>query len=34
MNAFLVTPWSFAPSGFMGEMGAPRTVTVGAGVRF
>jgi iron complex outermembrane receptor protein len=25
---------SFAPSGFMGEMGAPRTVTVGAGVRF
>jgi len=25
---------SFAPSGFVGEMGAPRTVTVGAGVRF
>ncbi len=25
---------SFAPSGFMGEMGAPRTVSVSAGVRF
>jgi len=25
---------SFAPSGFVGEMGAPRSVTVGAGVRF
>ena len=25
---------SFAPSGFMGEMGAPRTVTFTAGVRF
>jgi iron complex outermembrane receptor protein len=25
---------SFAPSGFMGEMGAPRTVTLSAGVRF
>ena len=25
---------SFAPSGFMGEMGAPRTVSVGVGVRF
>ncbi len=25
---------SFAPSGFMGEMGAPRTVGVSAGVRF
>ena len=25
---------SFAPSGFMGEMGAPRTVSVAAGVRF
>ena len=25
---------TFAPSGFMGEMGAPRTVTVRAGVRF
>jgi hypothetical protein len=25
---------SFAASGFMGEMGAPRTVVVSAGVRF
>jgi iron complex outermembrane receptor protein len=25
---------SFAPSGFMGEMGAPRTVSVSAGIRF
>jgi hypothetical protein len=25
---------SFAPSGFMGEMGAPRTVVATAGVRF
>jgi iron complex outermembrane receptor protein len=25
---------SFAPSGFMGEMGAPRTLSLGAGVRF
>ncbi len=25
---------NFAPSGFMGEMGAPRTVSVSAGVRF
>jgi iron complex outermembrane receptor protein len=25
---------SFAPSGFMGEMGAPRTIGVGIGVRF
>jgi iron complex outermembrane receptor protein len=25
---------SFAPSGFLGEMGAPRTVSVSAGVRF
>jgi iron complex outermembrane receptor protein len=25
---------SFAPSGFMGEMGAPRTVSAGVGVRF
>ena len=25
---------SFAPSGFMGEMGAPRTVSLSAGVRF
>ncbi|PWT86606.1 MAG: hypothetical protein C5B57_00760 [Blastocatellia bacterium] len=25
---------SFAPSGFMGEMGAPRTVSVRAGIRF
>ena len=23
-----------APSGFVGEMGAPRTITFGAGVRF
>jgi iron complex outermembrane receptor protein len=25
---------SFAPSGFMGEMGAPRTISVSAGIRF
>jgi hypothetical protein len=25
---------SFAPSGFMGEMGAPRTISAGLGVRF
>jgi iron complex outermembrane receptor protein len=25
---------NLAPSGFMGEMGAPRTITVGAGLRF
>ena len=25
---------NFAPSGFMGEMGAPRTISVSAGVRF
>jgi len=25
---------SFAPSGFMGEMGAPRTVVATVGVRF
>ena len=25
---------NFAPSGFMGEMGAPRTVSVSASVRF
>jgi hypothetical protein len=25
---------SFAPSGFIGEMGAPRTVSFRAGVRF
>jgi hypothetical protein len=25
---------NFAPSGFMGEMGAPRTFSVSAGIRF
>lgn len=25
---------NFAPSGFMGEMGAPRTISIGAGIRF
>jgi hypothetical protein len=34
-RAYLAFPYaSFAPSGFVGEMGAPRTAGVNVGVRF